>query len=419
MSPTKSDLLGAVRLASDGVCGVTGVVEAVHQRIAAPGRTRTSREGRAGGISGLVYSAIRGITRSIGAGASGAVSLLLEDDGNAGQGRQREAIIAALNGVLGDHLAATGNPLTTTMEFRHGGQPLTLERTALKAELPQAGEQLLVLIHGLCMNDLQWRRGDHDHGAAIAAEFGFTPIYLRYNSGLRIEDNGRTLAEAMERLIGAWPRRVGRLAMLCHSMGGLVARSAWHQAVQQGMAWPSRLDDLVFLGTPHFGAPLEQIGHLLDITLQGLPYAAPLARLSRLRSAGITDLRHGNVLAPDSATGECVPVPLPQGVRCRAVAALLGKQGGRVKSRVGDGLVPLNSALGRHSDATRSLAFAAQSQYVASETGHLDLLASGHVYAKLRTWFAAAPVDADAVPRDAATGTSRSIAWPARRPARP
>lgn len=391
MTPTKSDLLGAVRLASDGVCGVTGVVEAVHQRIAAPRRTETAREGRAGGISGLVYDAIRGITRGIAASADGALSLLLPDGGNEERSRQRDAVIAALNGVLGDHLAATGNPLATTMEFRHGGRPLTLERAALKAQLPQAGEQLLVLLHGLCMNDLQWHRREHDHGAALASEFGFTPIYLRYNSGLRIAANGHTLAEEMERLIVAWPRRVSRLVLLCHSMGGLVARSAWHQAMQQGMAWPSRVDDLVFLGTPHFGAPLERIGHLLDMTLQALPYAAPLARLPRIRSSGITDLRHGNVLDPDSATGECVPVPLPEGVRCHTVAALLGKQGGRVKSRVGDGLVPLNSALGRHSDTTRALAFAEQCQYVVGDTGHLDLLDSSEVYARLRAWLGPAP----------------------------
>jgi hypothetical protein len=141
------------------------------------------------------------------------------------------------------------------------------------------------------------------------------------------------------------------------------------------MAWPQRVDDLVFLGTPHHGAPLERAGHGFDVLLSATPYAAPLARLGRVRSAGITDLRHG------------LRGPLPRGLRCWTVAATVSRQAGPLKDHVvGDGLVPLNSALGRHTDRQRALRIPRSHQFVVRETGHLELLNSPAVAARLLQW---------------------------------
>jgi hypothetical protein len=168
-------------------------------------------------------------------------------------------------------------------------------------------------------------------------------------------------------------------------MGGLVARSAIHQA-RAGQpapaAWPAQLTDLVCLGSPHQGAPLERAGHGVEQLLAALPYAAPLARLGRLRSAGITDLRHGQLLSPPQPS-----VPLPEGVRCSAIAARLGSTDRPLRGQLlGDGLVPLDSALGRHADPRRSLAFAADRQWVAYGMNHLDLLDRAEVYEQLKKW---------------------------------
>jgi hypothetical protein len=163
-----------------------------------------------------------------------------------------------------------------------------------------------------------------------------------------------------------------------------VARSALLQAAAGGLAWPAQVDDLVFLGTPHHGAPLERAGHGVDLLLGAAPYAAPLARLGRVRSAGITDLRHG--LSGPHHT----PLPLPAGPRCWAVAATLGEGSGALKGRLfGDGLVPVDSALGRHRDAAHTLALAPDRQAVLHQTGHLDLLDSPAVASLLRQWLGA------------------------------
>ena len=82
---------------------------------------------------------------------------------------EREAFVAALNGVWGDHLANTGNPLAIAMSLRVGGRPY-------QATLRAPTRKLLVLVHGLAMNDLQWTRRGHDHGQALARDLGFTPV---------------------------------------------------------------------------------------------------------------------------------------------------------------------------------------------------------------------------------------------------
>jgi pimeloyl-ACP methyl ester carboxylesterase len=394
------DLRGAARLATDATAGLTDLVEAMHERIArVPGLSTEPLDGRTGGISGLVYKTIRGVTRLAGGSIEALLGLLTPAlrTGAATPGREREAIVAALNGVLGDYLATTGNPLATPMAVRHGGRPLALNADGLQRALPDAGPRLLVLVHGLCMNDLQWLRMDHDHGAALAQAHGYTAVYLHYNSGQHISINGHALAEQLERLLDAWPVPLERCVLVGHSMGGLLARSALHYGVQRGQRWPARVTDLVCLGTPHHGAPLERAGNWVDLVLGATPYAAPFARLGQVRSAGITDLRHGNLVDEDwvgrdrfaRGTDRRQHVPLPDTVRCFALAATTGQASGDLKDRLlGDGLVPLDSALGRHKNLARTLAFPAERQWIGYGMNHLDLLNRPEVFAQLRQWLA-------------------------------
>ncbi len=395
-----SDLRAAAQLAVQATEGVIGITEGVHQSV----RQRLGLSGgalpeRTGGLTGRVYQGVRGVAQLAGHATDavmGALLPLLDDPAEHPESSPaREAVLAALNGVLGDRLLAMGNPLAQPMELRQGGQALSLEPSALKTQLGNASPHLLVLVHGLCMNDAQWRRAGHDHGECLAQALGCTPVYLRYNSGLHTSTNGRELARQLERLVAAWPVPLQRITLLGHSMGGLVLRSAVQVAREAGLQWPGLLRELVFLGTPHHGAPLERAGHGVDLLLAATPFTAPFARLGRLRSAGITDLRHGHVQDADwqgrdrfaPSADHRMPLSLPEGVACFAVAATLAGQRGLLADRLtGDGLVPLNSALGRHDDPRRRLVFARGSQHTAWRTGHLDLLSSPGVAQQLLQW---------------------------------
>ena len=393
-----ADLRGINRLTIDGIAGVVDLVEAMHYNIASvPAILAKAKVGRTTGVTRLVYRSVRAVISLVGYGLDRLLARLEPQLGQRSTWPGRAALLAVLNGVLGDYLAASNNPLAIPMRLRRDGIPLPGKRQALALAIPDASGKVVVLLHGLCMNDLQWRRRGHDHGAALARELGFTPIYLHYNSGLHISTNGRALAVLLENLVRVWPVPIAELVLIGHSMGGLVARSACHYGARARHRWRRRVRKLVFLGTPHHGAPLERGGSWVDMLLSASKYSAPLARLGMIRSAGITDLRFGNLLDKDWEDGDRfapggdrrAALPLPKGITCYAIAATTGKTAGDLSDwLIGDGIVPLASALGRHPNPRLALSFAESRQRVAYGTNHLDLLSRRDVYAQIKRWLA-------------------------------
>jgi pimeloyl-ACP methyl ester carboxylesterase len=393
-TPTRthlSDLRGIARLAVDASEGITGIVEHMHRTVqSVPLPIGKAKADRTRGITGFVYRSVRGGMRVVGRGIDMSLAPLTALLPEGESTPARDAFLSAANGVFGDYLARTGNPLALEMELRARGRRFDPDDPTGAFE-PETGAapngRLLLLVHGLCLNDQQWTRDGHDHGKALADEFGFTPLYLRYNSGLHIAANGRSFADLLECVTRRWPVPVEELVILGHSMGGLVARSACHHGREAGHAWLKHLRKLVFLGTPHHGAPLERGGHGLDFVMDLSPYSAPFTQIGKSRSAGIRDLRHGTITGDPSAG-----VPLPESVRCYAVAATLAERRGVIAERLlGDGLVPLDSALGRHSDPARTLELPKQRQWIGYGMGHLELLSRPEVYAQLSTWLASHP----------------------------
>lgn len=392
---TMSDVLrGSSTIATDATVGLIDLVEHVHATIGhRPGVLGAAHDAPTAGVTRLVYQSLRGATRIVGRGASaglGAVGTLLQDRKPS---PALESFVGVLNGVHGDYLEQTANPLAIQMRLQRDGRPI---EPAQLARADVTGKAL-VLVHGLCLTDLQWLRDGHDHGQLLARDHGYTPLYLRYNSGLHVSSNGRGLAALLEQLVSHWPVALDEVVIVGHSMGGLVARSACHYAHLARHTWPRRLRAMVFLGAPHHGAPLERGGNRLDFLLALSPYSAPFTRLGKLRSAGITDLRYGNLRDEDwqgedrfaLGADRRTPVALPEGTACYAAAAVLGKRRGPLRDRlIGDGLVPLDSALGHHRREELALAIPAAHQWVGYGMGHLDLLASRELYARLSSWLA-------------------------------
>ena len=295
-----ADLVGYSRLAVAATLKLTGLVEAMHANIAgSEDRNGEAEPRRTTGITGAVYRSVHGATTLVGGGIDAVLMRAVPMLGQSATSPEREALLGALNGVIGDYLVETSNPLAIAMCMQRNGKPLNLERQALAAAIPGASSKLVVLVHGLAMSDLKWQREGHDHGEALARDLGFTPVYLHYNSGLHISTNGRALSELLELLVQQWPVPLKEFVIIGHSMGGLVSRAAYHYGTLANHTWTRKLRKLIFLGAPHHGSHLERGGNWMHFAFQLSKYTSPLARLGKIRSAGITDLRYGNLLDED------------------------------------------------------------------------------------------------------------------------
>ena len=388
---TTSDLQGISQLTVDAVKGVTKVVESLHSTISHLTPILGRPKHKTKGITGVVYKSINTVADLIGKGINTALDKanLAENDAD---GRKvsvaRETIVAALNGVLGDHLDVTNNPLSITMNFKLNGKALSLQD--ITTLISSSQRPVTVMIHGLCMSDVQWCRDGHDHGQQVAKDLNHTVVYLHYNTGLHISENGQQLSHLFNAIESINKQSV-ILNIVAHSMGGLLIRSACYYAEQLGHQWLKQLNQVVFLGTPHHGALLAKGGHWADVLLQISPYSAPFAKITTVRSNGMTDLRHGYISDQDwqkSVQDEKAKkvVQLPKNVCCYAIAtSRIDKHPSPIKRDiVGDGLVTINSALGQHKD--RDLGIPDSRQWIGTNINHMQLLSDQGVYAVIKQW---------------------------------
>ena len=324
--------------------------------------------------------------------------------------------LAAVSGIVGDRLAEEHPTLDLGVELHHEDRPLDPDPEAIAAAHPHDPDDLVVFIHGLCEDERSWqrpsrahraaRRGGTDevvvisHGQRLAATHGMAPLYVRYNTGRRVGVNGHRLAHALDEALTVWPTEVRRITFVGHSMGGLVVRSACHHAARAGLAWRHLVSDVVYLGTPHLGAPLARGVHAAAWALARLPETRGLTGFLDQRSEGVRDLTTGEVLAGVTAeqaaealqTTAGDPPPLPD-ARHHLLAATITRDPDHPFGRVvGDLLVRTDSGSGRsrHRDAGLG-----DDVVVQGGIDHFDLLSDPDVGAHLVRWLApqeAAPV---------------------------
>ena len=392
-------------LAFEELRGFPGAIRDTHLGIAA----RAFRgAGAASRPVQLIHDAVsRGVYDALGAGAGliGRASDAVIDNEGIGANvrlsstRGGSALVGALNGLIGDRLELLESDLDQRTSVRLGGEPVTLEQTSLRAAFPDASERIVVFLHGLMGTEFYWdwsaRTPDDNYGARLSADLGCTPVYVRYNSGRHISENGRSLAAMLEELVDAWPAPVREIALVGHSMGGLVARSACYQATDADRRWPGRVGHIVTLGTPHMGAPLEQGAHVAAAALYALPETRMLGAFLRKRSAGIRDLRHGSLVDEDwrgrdpeaLRAAACKEVPLlPGATHCFVSAAVTRDARHPLGRLVGDTLVLVPSARGR--GRTRRIPLDEEHGHHVAATHHLALLNHPEVYERLRDWLA-------------------------------
>lgn len=363
------DLSGLNQLSHEGFLGVSEITESLHQNILSIGGL-LSKNQQTSGLTGFVYRSVRYVANTGFQSANWAIQQVSPLLPEVAENQRRMRWLSMLNGVLGDHLVDSGNPLALSMVMVKGQQECTLHQAV--EQWSDTSKKPLLMVHGLCLNEQCWQARGRQ-GEMLAGLGHHAPLYLRYNSGLAIHENGRQLSDYLNKMSQQLPAGQ-RIDVLTHSMGGLVIRSALHTAHQLGFKWPSRVDKLIFLGTPHHGAYLEKTGAVGQYLMNISPYSRPFVNLTGRRSQGIQDLNTGRI-----NTGGGVSA-LPKHIKTYAIAGLLQiKQAHLAGQFVGDGLVSVASALGHHRKKSRQLYLDKDHQFELPGVSHLGLLSDQQV----------------------------------------
>jgi pimeloyl-ACP methyl ester carboxylesterase len=411
----RTDAQAAAEIAGRGLAATTAAIGEIHAAISKrvfglTGRPAIPVRLAHDGISKGVYAAVGTSARAasfaagqvVGAVASGrqrtAEYVRLADRGRS------DTVVGALNGAWGDSFDRWRNPLALDMTIRADGRDVELSAAALRDAFPTASGDVVLFVHGLCETERAWwlKAAEHHsdaqstHGSRLAAITGCTPVYLRYNTGLHISDNGERLAALIDQLVAAWPEPVTRLTLVGHSMGGLVIRAACCDAEQASLSWLELVRRIVYLGSPHLGAPLELAATAAGVALQRLPETRPLATALASRSAGIKDLRYGDIRPSDwadirdpdawrAAPPDCMPL-LTSAEHFYIGATLTQDRDHFVGRMIGDALVTFPSASG--DSPTRQLAFDVDRGRHLGGLHHFDLLNHPRVWDLLEQWLA-------------------------------
>jgi len=310
-------------------------------------------------------------------------------------GRKLDEALAILNGLVGDHLVRTGNALATEMAFYLGGAPLRMSRESLSSAFERPTPRVVVFVHGVMCTEAIWcfpAAPDDHYGARLGRDLGFTPLYVRYNSGASIVENGARLARVLQTLVEAYPVALEELVLVGYSMGGLLVRRACRVAELEGLSWLTHVKRAFYVGTPHLGAPAERMGRAVSALLRKIddPYTRLVSELSDLRSQGIRDLGDAHLHDPDAAPAFAPyslrepqhPLPLLPSIRHHLIAGSLTADA--MAWLFGDAVVPLSSASWKTTVANEALA--ADRVKVLPGLNHLVLAHHEDVYSQLKSW---------------------------------
>jgi pimeloyl-ACP methyl ester carboxylesterase len=397
MRPEEIAALGD--LASEAAAGATRQIHEFHTGIA--GRV-WRRVGPASipvklahdRIARSAYAAAGELTRAVvRAGAQAASAAQSPDSPSIERTPAGRAVVSALNGAFGDTLERNGNPLALTMTFRRRSRDLEIDSEALAAAYPNAKPRLAVFVHGLCETDDAWKIGAARHvpyGHRMEIELGYSPLYLRYNTGRHISENGREFAGALERLIAAWPVRVDEVVLIGHSMGGLVARSACHYGADSNCV--AKVRHMFTLGTPHRGAPLEQVTNAATAALARLPETRPLAKALNIRSSGIKDLRYGYLVDECWVDQDCDAylrdtsreIPFLPTARHYFICATLSREADAPVGRIIGDLLVLQPSAWAHPGRGQRTRFPIEHYYHLGKANHFDLLNHPAIFEQMR-----------------------------------
>ena len=157
-----------------------------------------------------------------------------------------------LHGAIGYKLAGFTEQTSIKLSFRMNRKDVGVRDLPL-AGRPGLRHTVVVFIHGMMYDEVVWispSRGTEGFGPLMEKEVGVTPLYIRYNSGRHISQNGRELSGLLQDVVGRYGNSIESISIIGHSMGGLIAKSACHYGGQHKHKWMKKLSHMFLIGVP-------------------------------------------------------------------------------------------------------------------------------------------------------------------------
>ena len=303
-------------------------------------------------------------------------------------------LVPILNGLHGHTMSEKGHKALINMSFRYQSRDISIEKLKEFYDFSKYNGTVIIFIHGLMNDESIWKSKPGNRkkwlGSAIEDEMKANALYVRYNTGRHISENGRQLSSLLQHFIEVH-QSINQLNIVCHSMGGLVSRSACYYSGIHNQSWTGILKKVFLIGVPNEGSYLARVAYMTQYFFRKIDPSEndSVAKFFDVRSNGIKDLSFGYLVDEDwqnSKDGNVKNIqqtkvyPLPH-VYYYLIAASVTEENekNRIFTFFGDGLVEKKSAL---SDLfiTNSMISGKVNMKLFPRLNHLTLLESKEVF---------------------------------------
>jgi len=304
-------------------------------------------------------------------------------------------MVPILNGLHGDTMILNGHPALINTSFRYQSRDISIEKLNEIYDFSNHHGKVIIFVHGLMNDERIWQSGPKDKlawlGSALEKESKANILYIRYNTGLHISENGRAFSNLLQKLIEAYGSEIKELNLISHSMGGLVSRSACYYAGTQSQNWINSLKKIFLIGVPNEGSYLARVAYMTQYFFRKIDPSEndSVAKFFDVRSNGIKDLSFAYLVDEDwqnlsdgnekNITATKI-LPLPN-VDYYLIAGSMteDENKSRLFTYFGDGLVEKKSALSNLFN-TNSMISGKVNMKIFPKENHLTLLESKEVF---------------------------------------
>jgi hypothetical protein len=214
-------------------------------------------------------------------------------------------IVPIINGLHGDSMDEKGHQALVKMSFRYKSRDIEISQIKDYINLSENKGKLIILIHGLMNDDNIWHSNPEDliqrMGSFLEKQNKANILYLRYNTGRHISQNGQDFSLLIQNLLDFYRKDITEIVIMAHSMGGLVTRSACYYAGKLDHNWISILKKVFLIGVPNEGSYVARIAHMTQYFMRKIDPTDndKVAKFFEIRSNGIKDLSFGFLIDED------------------------------------------------------------------------------------------------------------------------